>query len=135
MSVSTTQQRGRKLRRTPKLIASAAALSMLAVPLTQMQAASAAPAPNSGFGNTFPDVSARGDSFVRTDVAPNQLFKFNGNRWILVDKAAADNYTYDIAYIDHLIDKINNGSYDVDLLSASEQEQVAQRLQTKTNNT
>ena len=93
------------------------------------------PAPNSGFGNTFPDVSARGDSFVRTDVAPNQLFKFNGNRWILVDKAAADNYTYDIAYIDHLIDKINNGSYDVDLLSASEQEQVAQRLQTKTNNT
>ena len=34
MSVTTTQQRGRKLRRTPKLIASAAALSMLAVPLT-----------------------------------------------------------------------------------------------------
>jgi hypothetical protein len=89
------------------------------------------PAPNSSFGNTFPVAPTRGDSFVRTDVAPNQLFKFNGNRWILVDKAAADNYTYDIAYIDHLIDKINNGSYDVDLLSASEQEQVAQRLQNK----
>ncbi len=55
--------------------------------------------------------------------------------WILVDKATADNYTYDTAYIDHLIDKINSGTYDVDLLSASEQEQVAQRLQTKTNNT
>jgi hypothetical protein len=93
------------------------------------------PAPNSSFGNTFPDAPARGDSFVRTDVAPNQLFKFNGDRWILVDKATADNYTYDIAYIDHLIDKINNGSYDVDLLSASEQEQLTQRLQTKTNNT
>jgi hypothetical protein len=93
------------------------------------------PAPNSSFGNTFPVAPTRGDSFVRTDVAPNQLFKFNGNRWILVDKAAADNYTYDIAYIDHLIDQINNGSYDIDLLSASEQEQVAQRLQTKTNNT
>ena len=93
------------------------------------------PAPNSSFGNTFPTAPARGDSFVRTDVAPNQLFKFNGDRWILVDKAAADNYTYDTAYIDHLIDKINSGSYDVDLLSASEQEQVAQRLQTKTNNT
>jgi hypothetical protein len=93
------------------------------------------PAPNSSFGNTFPNDPARGDSFVRTDVAPNQLFKFNGDRWILVDKATADNYTYDIAYIDHLIDKINSGSYDVDLLSASEQEQVAQRLQTKTNNT
>jgi hypothetical protein len=93
------------------------------------------PAPNSSFGNTFPDAPARGDSFVRTDVAPNQLFKFNGDRWILVDKATADNYTYDTAYIDHLIDKINSGTYDVDLLSASEQEQVAQRLQTKTNNT
>ena len=93
------------------------------------------PAPNSSFGNTFPTAPARGDSFVRTDVAPNQLFKFNGDRWILVDKAAADNYTYDTAYIDHLIDKINSGTYDVDLLSASEQEQVAQRLQTKTNNT
>ena len=93
------------------------------------------PAPQSSFGNVFPVAPARGDSFVRTDVAPNQLFKFNGNRWILVDKATADNYTYDIAYIDHLIDKINSGSYDVDLLSASEQEQVAQRLQTKTNNT
>ena len=93
------------------------------------------PAPQSSFGNVFPVAPARGDSFVRTDVAPNQLFKFNGNRWILVDKATADNYTYDTAYIDHLIDKINSGSYDVDLLSASEQEQVAQRLQTKTNNT
>jgi hypothetical protein len=93
------------------------------------------PTPNSSFGNTFPDAPARGDSFVRTDVAPNQLFKFNGDRWISVDKATADNYTYDVAYIDHLIDKINSGSYDVDLLSASEQEQVAQRLQTKTNNT
>jgi hypothetical protein len=93
------------------------------------------PAPQSSFGNIFPVTPARGDSFVRTDVAPNQLFKFNGNRWILVDKATADNYTYDIAYIDHLIDKINSGSYDVDLLSASEQEQVAQRLQIKTNNT
>lgn len=93
------------------------------------------PAPNSSFGPTFPTAPARGDSFVRTDVAPNQLFKFNGFRWFLVDKATADNYTYDTAYIDHLIDKINSGTYDVDLLSASEQEQVAQRLQTKTNNT
>jgi len=93
------------------------------------------PVPNSSFGTAFPANPSRGDSFVRTDVAPTQLFKFNGDRWILVDKATTDNYTYDTAYIDHLIDKINNGTYDVDLLSASEQEQVAQRLQTKTNNT
>jgi hypothetical protein len=90
-------------------------------------------APTSSFGPAFPDAPVRGDSFVRTDVAPNQLFKFNGDRWILVDKSTADNYTYDTAYIDHLIDKINAGSYDVDLLSASEQEQVAQRLEQKSN--
>ena len=93
------------------------------------------PAPNSSFGLTFPDAPARGDSFVRIDIVPNRLYKFNGDDWILVDKSTVDNYTYDTAYIDHLIDKIATGEYDPDLLNPGEQEQVAQRLQTKTNNT
>ena len=91
--------------------------------------------PNSSFGTAFPITSARGDSFVKTDVIPNQLYKFNGDTWILVDKSTVDNYTYDTAYIDHLIDKIATGEYDPELLNPSEQEQVAQRLQTKTTNT
>lgn len=93
------------------------------------------PAPNSSFGPEFPSTPARGDTFVRTDIVPNRLYKFNGDDWILVDKSTVDNYTYDTAYIDHLIDKISTGEYDPDLLNPGEQEQVAQRLQTKTNNT
>ena len=90
------------------------------------------PAPNSSFGPAFPVTPERGDSFVKTDVIPNQLYKFNGDAWILVDKSTIDNYTYDTAYIDHLIDKIATGEYDPELLNPGEQEQVAQRLQTKT---
>jgi hypothetical protein len=40
----------------------------------------------------------------------------------------SDSYTYNTAYIDHLIEKISHGEYDPDLLSNSEQEQVEQRL-------
>lgn len=93
------------------------------------------PAPSSSFGTEFPVTPTRGDTFVRTDIVPNRLYKFNGDDWILVDKSTIDNYTYDTAYIDHLIDKISTGEYDPELLNPGEQEQVAQRLQTKTNNT
>jgi hypothetical protein len=88
--------------------------------------------PNSSFGPAFPTTPERGDSFVKTDVIPNQMYKFNGDVWILVDKSTIDNYTYDTAYIDHLIDKIATGEYDPELLNPGEQEQVTQRLQTKT---
>lgn len=88
-------------------------------------------APDSSFGTRFPDEPNRGDTFVKTDVVPNQLHKFTGDAWILVDKSTLDNYTYDTAYIDHLIDKIATGEYDPELLNAGEQEQVAQRLQIK----
>lgn len=83
----------------------------------------------SSFGIEFPGDPAKGDSFVRIDRVPSQLFKFNGSRWIEVDKNTTDNYTYDIAYIDHLIDLIGQGAYDADLLTDAEQLQVSIRLQ------
>jgi hypothetical protein len=88
----------------------------------------------SSFGNQFPQNPSRGDTFVKTDRMPPQLYKFNGDEWIIIDKNSTDNYTYDTAYIDHLIDKIATGEYDPDLLSDIEREQVAERLkQTNTN--
>jgi hypothetical protein len=88
----------------------------------------------SSFGNQFPPNPGRGDTFVKTDRMPPQLYKFNGDEWIIIDKNSTDNYTYDTAYIDHLIDKIATGEYDPDLLSDIEREQVAERLkQTNTN--
>jgi hypothetical protein len=50
---------------------------------------------------------------------------------MMVDKNLSDSYTYDTAYIEHLINKISTGEYDPDLLSDSEQQQVTQYLETK----
>jgi hypothetical protein len=92
--------------------------------------------PTSSFGAEFPPNPAKGDSFVRVDRTPSVLYKFNNRRWIEVDKNTTDNYTYDTAYIDYLIEMIGKGTYDADLLTAAEQEQIAIRLQTKpTTNT
>ena len=82
----------------------------------------------SGFGPEFPVNPARGDTFVRTDSFPTKKYKFTGSDWILIDNSLTDNYTYDTAYIDHLIEKISTGEYDPDLLSDNEREQVAERL-------
>jgi hypothetical protein len=62
---------------------------------------------------------------------PSGLYKYTGSDWIAVDKNLSDSYTYDSAYIDHLINKISTGEYDVDLLSDAEHQQVEQHLQNK----
>ena len=71
--------------------------------------------------------------FLRVDYLPNRLFKYNGTKWISVDKAKTDSYTYDEQYIQFLIEKLQSGEYDIDQLSASEQELVADKLKQITN--
>lgn len=83
----------------------------------------------SGFGIKFPDNSAKGDMFLRVDYLPNKLFKHNGFKWIEVDKDKTDSYTYDEQYIQYLIEKLKSGEYEIDQLSATEQDLVAQQLQ------
>ena len=82
----------------------------------------------SGFGTAFPDAAVKGDVFVRVDRLPNQVFKFNGQDWIQVDKTLSDNYTYNEAYLDHLIEQLESGNYDPDLLSETEALQIENRL-------
>jgi hypothetical protein len=89
--------------------------------------------PISSFGVEFPSTPVKGDSFVRVDRTPSVLYKFNGSRWIEVDKTTTDNYTYDMAYIDHLIQLISQGTYDAELLTDAEQLQVTNRLQQNSN--
>jgi hypothetical protein len=88
---------------------------------------------NNGFGTQFPSHAERGDTFVRVDRLPSMVYKYNGKDWMEVDKTVTDSYTYDTAYIDHLIEHIASGEYDPELLSETEREQVAQRLQQNTN--
>ena len=89
--------------------------------------------PDSSFGTVFPADAKRGDTFVRIDVQPTVVYKFNGQDWMEVDKNVTDSYTYDDAYINYLIEKIDHGEYDPDLLSDSERDQVAEQLKKQTN--
>ena len=82
-----------------------------------------------GFGTGFPTTAVKGDMFLRVDQLPSMLYKFNGNVWIEVDKGLSDQYAYDDAYIDHLIEKIDTGEYDPDLLSDAERDSIERRLQ------
>lgn len=81
-----------------------------------------------GFGTAFPTNPAKGDMFLRVDQLPSVLYKYNGQRWIEVDKALSDQHAWDDAYIDHLIDKIGTGEYDPDLLTDAERDRIEQRL-------
>jgi hypothetical protein len=81
-----------------------------------------------GFGSKFPTDVEKGDMFLRVDQLPSALYKFNGVNWIQVDKDLSDNYAYDDAYIDHLINKIDSGEYDPELLSNAERDHIEQRL-------
>jgi hypothetical protein len=85
-------------------------------------------ASNTGFGNEFTANPEKGDVYLRTDYLPNRLYKFNGSKWIEVDKSSTDVYAYDELYIKHLIDQIDLGNYEIDILSDIEREQISQYL-------
>jgi hypothetical protein len=79
---------------------------------------------NTNFGTVFPATSEKGDIFVRVDAMPNRVYKFDGNKWIEVDKEKSDTYLYNDKYIQHLIEKLDIGQYDPELLSDGEREQI-----------
>jgi hypothetical protein len=84
--------------------------------------------PKSDFGSELPDTGIKGDTYVLTNTVSQRLYKHNGDHWITIDP---EHYTYDTAYIDHLISEIEQGRYDPDMLTDNEREQIEQRLQTK----
>jgi hypothetical protein len=81
-----------------------------------------------GFGIDWPNAPIKGDVFLRVDRLPSALFKYNGTKWIEIDKNLSDQYSYNSAYINHLISKIDSGEYDPDLLTDAEAEQIQQHL-------
>jgi hypothetical protein len=81
-----------------------------------------------GFGTEFPSAPNKGDMFLRVDQLPSKLYKFNGNLWIEVDKSMSDTYAWDDAYVDYLINKIDSGEYDPELLSDAERNSIEIKL-------
>jgi hypothetical protein len=80
------------------------------------------------FGTSFPQDSDKGDMFVRVDMLPNKVYKYDGLRWIEVNKEKTDTYLYNEKYIKYLVDKLENGQYDIDLLSENEKNQIEEYL-------
>jgi hypothetical protein len=85
-----------------------------------------------GFGSIFPQFAAKGDVFVRVDTLPNRVYKFDGVRWIEINKDLSDSYLYDEEYLKHLVAKVESGEYDVELLSDNERSQIEDYLQRTT---
>lgn len=83
---------------------------------------------NTSFGTDFPKTSEKGDTFVRVDVLPNRVYKFDGIRWIAVNKEISTSYLHDQEYIKFLIKMIDKGEYDVELLSETEKQQIEEYL-------
>lgn len=83
------------------------------------------------FGTTFPVISSKGDTFVRVDSLPNKVYKFDGTRWIVINKEQSTSYLYDQEYIKYLVQKIESGEYDIELLSESERQQIEEYLTKK----
>lgn len=83
------------------------------------------------FGTHFPKHANKGDVFVRVDVLPNRVFKFDGRKWIEINKDSTDSYMYDEEYLNYLITKIDQGEYDVELLSENEKNQIEEYLRSR----
>jgi hypothetical protein len=66
--------------------------------------------------------------FLQISTLPSKLFKFNGNRWISIDKSITDSYTYNEEYLQYIIDSIDKGQIGLDDLTVGEQEQISQYL-------
>ena len=86
---------------------------------------------DTNFGTKFPDFAQKGDVFVRVDSLPNRVFKFDSTRWIEVNKERSDSYLHDQKYIEFLVDMIDKGQYDVELLSENEKDQISEFLKRK----
>jgi hypothetical protein len=86
---------------------------------------------NTSFGTEFPKMAEKGDTFVRVDVLPNRVYKFDGTRWIMVNKDTSKSYIHDQEYIKYLVSKIESGEYDIELLNDSEKRQIEEYLTKK----
>lgn len=82
-----------------------------------------------GFGQDFPASAQKGELFVRIDFVPSRLYKYNGNKWITVDKNKTDAHLLNDKYIKFLADKLQSGEYELDQLTTAEQDAVAEYIQ------
>jgi len=77
------------------------------------------------YGSQFPKIAKVGDIYIRTDIIPHCVFKFNGHKWLELDKKINVSYLQSVSYIQYLISKLDSGEYDPELLTPLEEEEIS----------
>ncbi len=103
------------------------ALKELRPDLFKVQADSPGSINKTNFGAIFPKIATKGDIFVRVDVMPNRVFKFDGKKWIEQNKQLSQSYL-DKDYLEFLVGKISNGEYEIDQLTDYEKMELEDYL-------
>ena len=83
------------------------------------------------FGTEFPKLSLAGDSYIRIDSVPHRVYKFNGKKWITVEKSQNTTYLTNLAYLRFLIQQLEQNGYDPELLTYAEQDEIEAYLTKK----
>jgi hypothetical protein len=87
------------------------------------------------FGTTWPVQPSKGQLFLKVDMTPNKLYKWNSRKWIEVDiDRIEDTLAYDLDYIKYLISEIKHGRREYDDLSDIEQNQIKSYIRTYGSN-
>ena len=87
------------------------------------------PWPNQiNFGAQFPIEALSGDTFIRIDRIPHTVYKFNGTKWLVVDKQQNSTYLSNINYVEFVVECLKNGSIDLESLTEVERDEIEQFL-------
>jgi len=83
---------------------------------------------NVDFGTAFPKYAKRSDVFTRIDTLPNRVYKFDGSRWLEINKENTVSYLTQPKYVEYLINKISTGEYDPESLTDAENQAIEDYL-------
>lgn len=83
------------------------------------------------FGVDMPANPKNGQMFLKLDTIPSQLYKYNGNKWMMVDKDQNSSYANNQKVIVMLLEKLTSGEMEWDDLTSGEQEAVGPYLERK----
>ena len=83
---------------------------------------------STNFGTSFPKVANKGDIFVRVDVLPNRVYKFDNTKWVELNKQVNKSYLNEDAYLEHLIRLIDQGQCDIEDCTEAEKAAIEDYL-------
>jgi biopolymer transport protein ExbB/TolQ len=79
-------------------------------------------------GKNYPVDPEEGKLYIKSDLLPTKLMRFNGKNWDSVDKNILSTSAYSDAYINELIYKIASSEYNPELLNENEKARIEELL-------